>query len=468
MTDEQIKSAKPLTPGLESLLRSVDLNEAVIMAFRVQEVLDKELFVALDSTEEDLRKTCEEAFGIIPSKNFTHKRELAKVIKAWKDAKVHAEAKVKYDSVARAHGETVAMLAPDWISLTAAFKQKYGEHLHDTVLPAQSYFEAFEEKLSDGHLKAETLAQVVSVAEQDEQESRKAEPQRHMSLHLDGQLTIQTKKRFMSSTPSNPEELRLKYKVLSNCWLMGQLRQPGRHLFSDLDRNTFADFLDVLLSEKNFLLIKAIGTTRVIRPDWSLCMGYEFELRKEALRLVREKGFSIQRALWGAYNNDTHRLENFLNFMKLDRLDDAEGDKKIQQLQNANQRLEKKVSDLERAMRSRSPRDKGNRKGQQYSLPAPAPYNANETKTKGKGKGKKGKGRGKTNTGAGGQISTFSELMKIKAPNRPNLCAQAKAKPGVCFRWQSSQCTEPSCPFTHVCIGCGGSSPYDQCKCLRT
>ena len=231
---------------------------------------------------------------------------------------------------------------------------------------------------------------------------------------------------------------------------------------------TFADFLDVLLSEKNFLLIKAIGTTRVIRPDWSLCMGYEFELRKEALRLVREKGFSIQRALWGAYNNDTHRLENFLNFMKLDRLDDAEGDKKIQQLQNANQRLEKKVSDLERAMRSRSPRGKGNRKGQQYSLPAPAPYNANETKTKGKGKGKKGKGRGKTNTGAGGQISTFSELMKIKAPNRPNLCAQAKAKPGVCFRWQSSQCTEPSCPFTHVCIGCGGSSPYDQCKCLRT
>ena len=53
--------------------------------------------------------------------------------------------------------------------------------------------------------------------------------------------------------PSNPEELRLKYKVLSNYWLMGQLRQPGRHLFSDLDINTFADFLDVLLSEKNFV-----------------------------------------------------------------------------------------------------------------------------------------------------------------------------------------------------------------------
>ena len=35
----------------------------------------------------------------------------------------------------------------------------------------------------------------------------------------------------MSNMPSNPEELRLKYKVLSNCWLMGQLGQPGWHLF---------------------------------------------------------------------------------------------------------------------------------------------------------------------------------------------------------------------------------------------
>ena len=146
--------------------------------------------MALDTTEEVLRKTCEQAFGIDPSKSFLHKRELAKVVKAWKDAKVHADTKVNYDAVARAHGETVSMLAPDWISLLAAFKQKYGEHLHDTVLPGQSYFESFEEKLSDGHLK-----------EQDEQESRKAEPQRHMSLHLDGQLTIQTKRRFMSSMP---------------------------------------------------------------------------------------------------------------------------------------------------------------------------------------------------------------------------------------------------------------------------
>ena len=54
----------------------------LVMAFRVQEILDKELFVALDTTEEALRLTCKDAFGIDPSKGFTHKRELAKVVKA--------------------------------------------------------------------------------------------------------------------------------------------------------------------------------------------------------------------------------------------------------------------------------------------------------------------------------------------------------------------------------------------------
>ena len=44
------------------------------------------------------------------------------------------------------------MLQVDWTTLLDRFKEKYGEHLHDNRLPYQSYYEAFEEKLSDGHL----------------------------------------------------------------------------------------------------------------------------------------------------------------------------------------------------------------------------------------------------------------------------------------------------------------------------
>ena len=381
---------------------------------------------------------------------------------------MHSETKVKYDSVARAHGERVSMLSADWNQLLAAFKQEYGEHLHDTVLPAQSYFEAFEEKLSDGNLRAESLNQVVSVAEQEEQESKKAEPQRHMSLHLDGQLSIQTKRRFLSTSPATPEQLRLKYKVLANRWLMGQMRQPGRHLFSDLDRNTFADFLDVLLSEKNFLLIKNIGPNRVVRPDWSLCRGYEHELRKEALRLARERGFPIRRALWAAYNDSHHRLENFLNFLKLDTADQAESDSRIQQLQAANKRLEKKVADLEHRVRSRSPRGKGTGKSSQAQLALPGPSQLALPAPAG-GKGNKGKGRKARGRGQSGKVlNSFNEIMKLGARMRPTFTPLASGTPGVCYKFQRGTCTDTACARAHVCIGCGKAVGYDQCKCLRT
>ena len=220
MTDEQVQNAKPLTPGLESLLRSVDLNESVIMAFRVQEVLDKELFVALDTTEEAHRKTCEEAFGINPSKSFLHKKRTGQSRQSLEGCQ--SPCRRHRGQVRR--GRKGSRRTGLHVGPRLDFVVEFGEHLHDTVLPAQSYFESFEEKLSDGRLNAETLAQIVSVAEQDEQESKKAEPQRHMSLHLDGQLTIQTKRRFTSSMRANPEDLRLKKKV-KNCWLRASCRR---------------------------------------------------------------------------------------------------------------------------------------------------------------------------------------------------------------------------------------------------
>ena len=133
----------------EALLRSVSLCEQLITAFRVQDVADRELFVALDTPEESLRETCKEAFGIDSSKGFAHKRELGKIVTAWNNAKVHNDTKLKLDAVARAHGEPVSRLCSDWEDLIFAFKAKFGTHLHDTALPAQSYFEGFEERLAE-------------------------------------------------------------------------------------------------------------------------------------------------------------------------------------------------------------------------------------------------------------------------------------------------------------------------------
>ena len=414
-----------------------------------------------------LRDTCKEAFGVDPSKGFAHKRELGKIIKAWSNAKVHSDTKLKIDAVARSHGEPVSMLGADWEALLVTFKNKFGTHLHDTLLPAQSYFEGFEERLASGQLRAEPLTQVISAREQEDQESAKPQAQRHMSLHLDGQLTIQTKRRFLTSMPSNPEELRQKYKVMTHCWPLAQMRQPGRHLYSDLTRMTFIDFLDELLSERNFLMDKTIGENRVVRPDWSLCMGYELELRREAIKYTRERGMAIQEALWFAYHNEHHRLENFSNFFRLSGTPQvAEKDRQVQQLQM-------KVADLERQMRSRSPRGRN----RQLALPAssssqlgnfqsPAPV-TQKNKSKGKGRGK-GKSSGKSEGKSSGpkQIQTFQQLIKMNKQTRPKFTAAHDEALGVCYSFQEHKCNKNPCTRHHVCIGCGKGVPYNDCRCL--
>ena len=151
---------------------------------------------------------------------------------------------------------------------------------------------------------------------------------------------------------------------------------------------TFIDFLDELLSERNFLMDKTIGDNRVVRSDWPLCMGYE--LRRETIKNTTERCMAIQEALWAAYRNDHHRLENCSNPSS----QSADKDTTVQQLQ-------KKVADLERQMRSRSHRGRQ----QQLALPSPMGPSSHElalpapSAPKDKAKGK-GKGRNKQLTNA--------------------------------------------------------------------
>ena len=449
-----------MEPALEALLRQVNLHEDVIWKFRINELCDRELFVAIDRDEDALRATMKSDFGLDPEKGFAHKREVAKVVKAWNTAKIQSEVKVKADAAARAHGAPVGMLEPDWASLMDAFKNKFGSHIPPSALPAQSYFESFEEMLANGTLKAVTLAHVVSAKEQELQDEARPEPSRQMGLHLDSTLTIQTKRRYMSAMPSSTEELRLKYRIMSNCWLLAQMRQPARHLFSDLTVLTFPTFCDELLSEKNFMLDKEVGGNKVVKPEWTLCMGYELELRKESIRLVREQNMSIQQAMRTAYRDQQHRLENWSNFLKLEhRASESAKDAQITALERRLKQMENRLN-----KRSRSPRGSGKSRGKQAALPAPAPMLALPAQAaqpkgqgKGKGQGKKGRGKGRgkqnaQNAQQGPNIQTFRELLHSKKRSRPEHFA---SPPGVCFAFNQKNCFDTACTRPHICVGAG-------------
>ena len=330
------------------------------MQFRVRGITDRFLFVALDETTEGLRNTCREALGVDTTLNFEHKLEFAKISKAWSSAKIAAETKEKIDAVHRARGEPVQMLEGDWVSLIRASKVKYGKNIHPSRLPAQSYFESYEEKLSNTTWRAEPLTHVVSLQEEERQKALRPELARSVGIHLDSSLSIQTQRRFMSSVPTTIEDLRTKYKVMANMFLLAQMRQPSRHLYRGLEVDTLSDFLDELLSDRNFLM----------ESD----------------------------DLWHVLADKEHRMQHWI--LKLTIANTRQDVSKVQKLEQRLAALEKQRK------RSRSPR-----RQPQRPLPAQQALPAKRT-----GRNRKGSGKGKNNKS---EIRPFRQIFRI--PNAKKL-----------------------------------------------
>ena len=472
---EELANAPKLEPALEAVLRGARVDEHVISLFRVREILDREEFVNLHSSEEGMRQVVADpdAFGVNPEKGFVHAREMARIIKAWSNAKTQAETKQHVDNVAKAHGEPTTMLQVDWTTLLDRFKEKYGEHLHDNRLPSQSYYEAFEEKLSDGQLTAETLAHVVSLQEELDQKAKHPEPTRQLGLHLDSSLTIQTKRRYMSHMPSSTEQLRQKYKVMTHMWLLAQMRQPTRPLYSDLTKDTFNDLLEELLSTRNFLLERQVAGQQLVAPVWEHCLDYEYNIRKEAIERTRRRGLPIQQALWSVYRDESHRMEHWVTLLcQANAAPVSAPSGEMAAMRKELAELKRKLA--QRGDRSRSPHRKGP-PAVTYSQNTPlAIGDRANPKSKGKGKGQKNankKGKAKsTASGSGTQrgFKTFSQIRTSPAA-RSGFVAQDKEGSGVCYRFQSNKpCVLTPCDKAHICIGCGKQNvPYDSCGCLN-
>ena len=165
MSAEEKATAPQLEPAFEALLRSGNVHEDVIMACPVEDILDREVFVALHNTIEGSTQAVSAGLGVDPALGFSHNREMAKMVKAWNSAKIQADIKTKVDAVAKAHGEPVSMLKCDWVSLMTRCGDQHGDNTRGTRLLAQSYFENFEEALalSDAPVETERLDQVLNV-----------------------------------------------------------------------------------------------------------------------------------------------------------------------------------------------------------------------------------------------------------------------------------------------------------------
>ena len=457
----QLADAPQLEPAFEHLLRNSSVHESVIGTLRVNAITDRDTFVNMFDSEAALQDGASDLGFDLTTGGLPHKREFARVVTSWKTAQVMSETKLQTDAVARAHGVPVTLT-----SLVTEFKNKFGKHIPDNKLPAQSMFENFAERLADGTLKAELLSHVVSLFEEEQQDAKRPDPTRQYNLQLDSKLTITTKRRHLSSEPTDEKGLRLKYSIMTNLWLLAQMRQPGRSIYADFDRNTFIDFLDTLLDTDNFNFEKEVDGRPVISPSWSYCLSNELELRKEAIRLCKEQSSGIQSALWSALPNTEHRMKHWLQLVAIPNTPSSSSNQELQS-------FKKRIADLEKA-RSRSPRRNVQKQlalpsgPQMMALPAPsAPAQGKKGNTRDRRVNNRRGGAGRV-AGKGQATKDFDFIMKLPHEFRTNFHEKFH-KNEICFKFQKNTCNRADkCKFSHVCVGCGGSKPYDDCRCLTS
>ena len=194
---------------------------------------------------------------------------------------------------------------------------------------------------------------------------------------------------------------------MTNLWLLAQMREPGRRLYAHLDKDTFTDFVDELISDKNFLLECRINGVKMVIPQWEHCLNSEQELRNEAIRLTMEEGFPIKSALWVAYRNEHHRSEHWVMLIGITNAELIRGgSEKISQYERRIQKLEQQLAQA----RSRSPR----RNNSQLALSGPAQLALPSSASAPKSPNKKGKGKGKK----GGKTRLMHKPLQRRAPRR--------------------------------------------------
>ena len=238
-------------------------------------------------------------------------------------------------------------------------------------------------------------------------------------------------------------------------WLLAKMRQ-----YADLDEKTWNNFLEELLNRENSnFRLEIEGSGQMVGPDWNRCLEYEFQLRKEALRLISGQGVSIRQALC-AYADPQHSMKHRVTFLTVAN----SRSQSSQALMDEVALLRKEVVAL-RSQRSRSPRGPRAQKQPLALKERPAPKGKAGGKCRGKGKNnsKGGKSSGDDTKGA----HLFDDFQQ----KHKNTLWHVKAdgNPGICWRFQRKQCKDAAkCNREHVCIGCARPGvPYKDCLCLE-
>ena len=377
---------------------------------------------ALEDSPAGARAAFRALLGIDPNASPENRLGLSVLVDLWSIAKVTSEKEIQAKAEARVHGGAANVLIPmtDQTSMRKAVEKDVGEgddfNLPEDEIPARAYLTEKMAEVEQNDPQAATLDQIAHL-------EHAAEVDITVGFDRTGGLRT-VKKRHRVEVPACPEEYRKRIRVEMNTWLMIAAKCTGRPWLANLKRGAFDNFVDHVLGKQ----VNQIDSQGGRKPDWNLVLSYEYEMRRQAFKLVRLGKATLDVALRDVLKDTELRAHKFIEPLY------RYGSKApAVPLPWVTGDRDQPADRPEKRQKARRALHTGPQQGAPRPQQGPPPQ-----------KGGKGKGKGK------------GDMIDITLP----LVAKTPDGRDICFLYNKKQCTG-SCGRIHCCRvkGCTHAGP---------
>ncbi len=407
--EEQMAGLAKVDGELMRILEDADVPKEVRALFGHFGILKTRSFARLEPDEQSVRDLLKREFEI--GDGITERITIAHILVAWDAAKERVKRQAEVVTEARVHGTTPELPKTEDNSMRQAYEGVHGE-VSDILYPSNEYLKSKLEQVEDELYEAEPLTEVIS-------REHAASGSSDVTLTLIPSALRVSKLKHKIAMPKDTEQLRARMKTMAMCWELTRMKYPERRSLQGLTSQIFTDLVEHLLGE----FVWQFRGPADQQITWTDLLEYEWQIRKRAMRWVRQHKHPVGEAIAIAMKDNEVRTTFFLTQLACSK----------------PRKRERSPPSVPRAPTHNQPRN-----------PHHQPH-------KGKGnraKGGKGKGKGGKNDGGGGGSSTADTLAVNNAKRAEKLLF---AVPGsgkqICIRFNKNNCT--GCSFEHACLRCG-------------
>ncbi|CAE8737766.1 unnamed protein product [Polarella glacialis] len=292
ITDGQVSAPPPNAANVDADLQYLweDSQVEEGLQYRLaQHYKSVRLFGTLGDDRSEVRIALKADYDMDPANGPAIRAQVGAAVCAWESAKDFTQQENKLRAESKILGTPRIVAHSDKLAMKRAVEGAHGK-IPDAECPSTDYLSGKIEDIEDGEVMASPLDEVVSRKEAE-----------HATLDLtsafDGQGRLRlTTAKHKGKLPTTTEELRTKYRIEGNLWLMLAAKFRNKPWLVGTDANTFQTFASYILGEKVALIEipKADGTgMQQLGPPWQLVLHYEYTLRREALKRVQEGDGSL-------------------------------------------------------------------------------------------------------------------------------------------------------------------------------